>query len=207
MKYPAVLLATIALPFLCAGQTHGKASGKRPALVVRVFNQAGLDRQTLRDAERDAARIFLGAGIQSTVESSSGDFPLRQPRSGELLVRIVDWKPLAATQGMLGYVGVDRASSVRFAAAYQPAVDKIAKAFACEPYQVLGAVIVHEIGHLILGPAHGRHGLMHPNWGPLQFLLIKCRDLEFTSEEAGRLREDVDSMLSAAADSSEPPSH
>ena len=203
VRNPAVIFVTISLPFLGLGQAHQFSAGKKPAIVVHVFNQAGLDPQTLGDAERDAAKIFGDAGIQSTVESSSGDFSVRRPRSGEFLVRIVDRKPITATHGMLGFVAIDRTSNVRFAAVYEPAIDTVAKNFACERYHVVGAVIAHEIGHLILGPAHGRHGLMHPNWGPLQFLQIKFRALEFTPEEAGRLRTDVGRLLAAPADSSD----
>jgi hypothetical protein len=189
-------LAALSLPLLGFARNL-PSHGNRPAIIVRVFNEARLDAATLRRAERQAAKIFEDAGIQSLVETGTGPFSSYPVGGREFLVRIVDRKPLSATPEMLGFVGVDQVSHVRFAAAYEPAVEKTAKGFACETDQVLGTVMVHEIGHLILGPAHARGGIMHPRWGPLEFLLIKVGALEFTPEEAGRLRNEAGRVIAA----------
>jgi hypothetical protein len=205
MGSSTVTLIAMSLPLFCFAADHPLRAARKPAILVRVFNDTRIDAETLRNAEREAAKIFDDAGIQSIIEAGGKDFPSRPARGGEFLVRIVDRKPLDANQQMLGFVGVERATHVRFAAAYRPAVDKTAKGFACETYQVLGAVMAHEIGHLILGPAHARHGIMHPKWGPLQFLLIRSRELEFTPEEAGRLRDDAGRLPLALPDCSDIP--
>jgi len=186
-----VILAALAVPLFCFGSSHSLCDGHQPAITVGVFNEAYIDEETLRNAELDTRKIFDSAGVRAIVQTVTGKFPSHPIESENFLVRIVDRRPLHASPQMLGFVASDPASHIRYAAAYIPAVDRMAKAFACDTHVVLGTVIAHEIGHLILGPSHARKGIMHPQWDPLDFLLIKVNALEFTPAEAGRLRNDA----------------
>jgi hypothetical protein len=184
-------MAALSVPLSCFGRNHTLCAGNQPAITVHVFNDAYIDGETLRKAELDTRKIFDSAGVRAIVQTVSGKFPAHPVGSEDLIVRIVDRRPLHASQQMLGFVASDPVAHIRYAAAYVPAVDRMAKAFACDIHVVLGTVIAHEIGHLILGPSHAPKGIMHPQWDPLDFLLIKVNALEFTPAEAGRLRDDA----------------
>jgi len=54
---------------------------------------------------------------------------------------------------------------------------------------VLGHVLAHEIGHVLLGhTAHGRKGLMQPAWSNLEQSAMRRTPMAFTSEEAESIR-------------------
>ncbi len=58
---------------------------------------------------------------------------------------------------------------------------------------VLGHVLAHEIGHVLLGHnAHGRKGLMQPAWSNLEQSAMRHTPMAFTSEEAESIRRRLD---------------
>ena len=58
---------------------------------------------------------------------------------------------------------------------------------------VLGHVLAHEIGHILLGRfAHAREGLMQANLGPSPQSTMQWRLLSFTPEEAESIRNRLD---------------
>jgi hypothetical protein len=57
---------------------------------------------------------------------------------------------------------------------------------------ILGGVIAHELGHLLLGTnGHSRGGIMQPRWEPDQVQQLMMGSLLFTSEESKLMREEV----------------
>ena len=58
--------------------------------------------------------------------------------------------------------------------------------------QVLGFVIAHEVGHLLLNQqVHSPHGIMRGEWSFLDFRDMTCGMLLFTPQQAEFLRSDV----------------
>ena len=53
---------------------------------------------------------------------------------------------------------------------------------------LLGHVLAHEIGHVLLGSAHSRLGLMSANWDQRGYTKMACGELEFSDDEAQRLK-------------------
>jgi len=79
--------------------------------------------------------------------------------------------------GGLAYVSFDR-------------VRRVADASARNAMDMMGLVMAHEIGHLLL--PHGSHsytGLMRANWDVKDLRLIERADLRFTSAQADLIRE------------------
>jgi hypothetical protein len=57
---------------------------------------------------------------------------------------------------------------------------------------ILGYVMAHEIGHLLLGSnSHSRSGIMQGEWHGDQLRSIALGELLFTAEQAERMRERV----------------
>jgi hypothetical protein len=68
--------------------------------------------------------------------------------------------------------------------------------------QVLGCVLVHELGHLLIGAGHRPNGLMRAAWGKKELDALKQRHLKFNeAEQAAILRK----LRSRAAGSVEGP--
>jgi hypothetical protein len=54
---------------------------------------------------------------------------------------------------------------------------------------ILGCVIAHELGHLLLGPnGHSAGGIMQGEWGPKQLHLALMGGLLFTSQQSKVIR-------------------
>ena len=64
---------------------------------------------------------------------------------------------------------------------------------------LLGHVLSHELGHVILGAGPGDHrfpGLMRAQWGPLEFDRIRHGALKFSQSQAAALRRSITERLS-----------
>jgi hypothetical protein len=54
---------------------------------------------------------------------------------------------------------------------------------------ILGDVIAHELGHLLLGSnTHSREGIMQPHWQAEQLGRIAKGQMHFTPEQASKMR-------------------
>jgi hypothetical protein len=57
---------------------------------------------------------------------------------------------------------------------------------------ILGGVIAHELGHLLLGSdGHSAAGIMQPRWEPSQVRLLMMGTLQFTPEQSKRMGTEV----------------
>ena len=72
--------------------------------------------------------------------------------------------------------------------AYFKAVQNLAKWQQADPGALLGCVIAHEIGHLLLGPGHTKDGVMRSGWNAHELKALRQRWLRFNQEESARIR-------------------
>lgn len=142
-------------------------------LHVLVFNYSGASSTMLTAAESQASRIFSNAGIDlawvhcpipltaKSDEACAADLGV----AGEVRVRILDH----ATENAVGDGVFGFAVAPVFATVYYGNVLRIPTLHIpdYEVPRILGCLIAHEIGHLILGPgAHGLSGIMQARWEP-----------------------------------------
>jgi hypothetical protein len=93
---------------------------------------------------------------------------------------------------MLGFTEVDEVIGISAAGVYYPSAVEVAKKCQADVFQILGAAIAHEVGHLILGAnAHSPGGVMSPHWGPAQYDRISIGELSFSMEQAMLLQDEV----------------
>jgi len=74
---------------------------------------------------------------------------------------------------------------------FYPMVERLSERERADSRQILGAAVVHEIGHLYLGPnqqAHSPAGIMCGVWKHRQFELANLGELHFSQEQGGRIR-------------------
>ena len=63
---------------------------------------------------------------------------------------------------------------------------------------LLGYVIVHEIGHLLLGPGHGPGGIMHSPWKRSEVAALERRWLKFTPAQRADILRNLKKLNSEA---------
>jgi len=156
-------------------------------ITVLVNDSAGVESSVLRNAEREAGRMFDAAGIEiQWVNCAETHECLRILGPKEFVLHIV---PAGNTQSdfvfgeaFLGEDGRGQYSDVFFDRLRQTAGD-------VDLALLLGAVSAHELGHLLLGSnSHSSIGIMEPRWGPEGLRKVGMGMLLFTREQARSMR-------------------
>jgi len=178
---------------LAAEAVHGAVSDKTLGIRVRVNDYAQVSPATLRGAEREAARIIGKAGlrtdwlncpIKSRLEVEQD--PCREPlQPMDIVLRLIpQTQNNKYEDSVFGFAVVPIVASVYVNYAVERAKRDNAE---FEIPMVLGSVIAHEIGHLLLGlNSHSGSGIMQKRWQPNQLRQAVTGNLLFT-EDQGRL--------------------
>jgi hypothetical protein len=69
-----------------------------------------------------------------------------------------------------------------------------------ETAAILGAAMVHELGHLLLGPTHSSEGVMRAEWNKADAWAATQGNLDFTQEQVKLIREEVRRRIRTQAD-------
>ena len=139
-------------------------------LDVRVYDNAGVSKATLRAALDTAARTLRPADVEVswlTCTTSSGGRCTVPLGRGEIMVRLVRSAPGAAREDeSLGTALVDpKTGTGVLATVYVDRVERLARSSEGDLGPLLGRAMAHEIGHLLMGRAgHASRGLMRPRW-------------------------------------------
>jgi hypothetical protein len=173
----------------------------RVRVTVRVYNYAHLSTRTLNSARKEAAAIFAKAGIESEWRvCSSAEDPIpaacNQPlRPGEVALRIVRRpKPQKGALGCTecGTAVEDAGGTGIYATLFYDCLNLMPKAEGLSPSFVLGNLLAHEIGHLLLpGKDHSPQGIMRPQMRDKDWRLAAVGALVFTPNQADRIRKEV----------------
>jgi hypothetical protein len=190
-------LATLVFP-AWARTNHREYS----QLVVSVYDSVGIPRTALAEAEREAERIFKPAGVNvlwmncRTAATSQQDSPaLRPPDCGlvkwpdHLALRIVPRSNRFTNEvfgvAFLSAEGVGCYSDVF----YDHATDLHAESNVSVA-NILGNVIAHELGHLLLGSnSHALSGIMKGRWEGEELNRVAKGGLSFNAEQAEHIRD------------------
>jgi hypothetical protein len=186
-----------------------KPADAEAGIRVHLYNYAGVSQKTLATAKADASAIFQTAGVNvAWVECPLGErdvdkdaachLPL-SPR--DLQMRILDRgmaKRVRVTQHSLGYAlladGFDSIAAVFF----HRAVDLEGSNMATRA-TILGAMMAHEIGHLLLERNHhSKTGVMRASWGDGDLKMAAKGQLRFGAEETQSMASMVLRRIGAA---------
>lgn len=198
-KLAAAMLASIAVP------AHAALA---PVVTVRVLAYPGVfSRQTLRSAGQEAQQIYREAGIETVwlLCSPSGEDPeedagCHQPHNpGDLDLRIVPpsmEKGFPMPDSSYGSAIFDQdGRPTTHAYVFYGRVEKRAKEVPCTAARLLGHVMAHEVGHLLLGRRHAPRGLMSAKWDDKALGAATRGWLSFGTDEAARLQAEVRSRM------------
>ena len=197
LQFPKTCLLSVtfllALAFPAWPETY---PDKRPQLVVSVFNDAQVAAKVLDHAEREASEIFYQAGVD-VIWANCRDQEVRSTDTGgcerfdwptHLAVRILPRSRLLRDEvfGMafLSVEGTGCYSDVFYDRAVALHADgKVGLA------AILGDVIAHELGHLLLGSnAHASWGIMQAHWQGEELRRVAKGNLWFTAGQAEHMR-------------------
>ena len=189
-------LTWIAGLVLCVGLTDRQTASGQPVIHVMVMDRAEVPPDTLQRAQDVATRVFHLSGI-ALVWVDAGTCQARC-----LTVRIVT-QPVSAKSRNPHMLGV--APSTQEARGinlwiFYPRIRAYSAELGMDASQLLGHVMAHEMGHLLLPyGAHSVAGLMRPAWDRAQVQAATEGLLTFTPDQAGLIREHLQASASPTA--------
>jgi hypothetical protein len=158
-------------------------------MYVAICNTSGLPESVISQAKKEIVLVFsvVGADIHwvecvnvSTAKAELGNqlFVVRLRRDG----------PISTSRNValdtMGRAYTNERGSGYLADAYLPSINTLAEECGVERASLLGLVISHELGHLLLGPGHVASGLMYGTWKSHETEAIRKRWLRFDRQQA-----------------------
>jgi len=172
----------------------------RPPLQVFVYNYAPISSGDLKVAKEVAASIYENTGVRvEWLECYFAEGELKHnPDCGRLsptslVVRILPRSKAEALKqppSALGFAMLSNSGELaHYASVFYHRVEELSGIWTSSRPVVLGHVIAHEMGHLLLGQGgHSRTGLMTANWDRGELERVNQRTLSFTSQQAKEIR-------------------
>lgn len=215
------LLGLCLLGSVCSdgGMAQGAPAGGAPgelAINVWVYNYARASRRTLKRARAIAGDVFRRAGVElEWLDWDPGTDRTRAEPTGptDLFLRVLPKTDAAGSgQGdLFGMVHLSEEGGVyRIANVYLDndrtiflhRVTELTRerrpARFCRPATVLGHLIAHELGHLLLGRgSHSPAGITSKPWHTTHLRLAAKGQLVFTEEQAQQIRAALGKRLGA----------
>lgn len=199
-----------------AGLGHAAAaapSETSPAITIHVRNYAGVAPKTLAEAEEVTTGIFRKAGLETrwadvvltpeNGQENSAGHPARTLADIQVSIFPREMSDRdGAPNNVMGVApgnGADRNIVYVFNGNVQTRVWELSSAHSrgridqqVSKAQVLGHVMAHEVGHLLLNQqVHSAQGIMRGEWGLMEFRSAVLGLLLFTPQQSEFLRADA----------------
>ena len=164
---------------------------------VAICNPAGISETVVSQAKAEAEAVYRSAGVR-IVWRDSAEFSIAASREGApwFFIRLRnDNLPRSLGPASLDVMGRAFAEDHGgyMADVYFQAVQATSKLYLYGDTGVLlGFVIAHELGHLLLGPGHSLAGVMQAAWGLKQMCDMRQRRFKFPWDSARRIRQALD---------------
>lgn len=190
-----------------------RSSNTLPVMTIHVSNYAGVDPKELAEAERVATRVFKDSGVTArwvdARDVSAGAYSARLEKYGHgpsqiqlhiqsssmagslgLSSEVMGLAPGNGPDRQLVYVFYDRVKELaQRQVAAQVRGNVVARAGGC---RILGEMIAHEIGHILLNlPGHSETGVMRGNWDLKDLQDVAYGDLLFTKQQSKVIKNEV----------------
>ena len=189
-----------------AGALQAEAPTAPPTITVRIYNMSEADPGEIARAAQEASEIFARTGVELAWADCGG--PAREPLCGKVKgpsavnLRLMPSRlaPAGLPKGVFGFALMATTSGfARTANVYFDRVGAIADGRKYRQAVVLGAMMAHEIGHLLLGEgSHSKYGLMSLPWSPKVLTAADRGMLSFAKREAVRIRKAARARQAAA---------
>ena len=198
MGYGIVLGAlALAAPAMGASREPGEESASRPRITVRVWDQGDFDAGVLGAAEMVVDHIFAKAHVtvswrHCTPSGVEHDSECLEPQGpDEASVRVIDRRTAENARESL-LAGRAVRSSVwegsGLVYVYRDRIEAVSQKADIPVSVILGTVITHEIGHLLLPRGHSALGIMRGEVDLRGWTLAQQGNLLFTAEQSRAFR-------------------
>ena len=195
-----LLTMTITSEFAAANPETNAGEGGL-TITVRVNNFARLNPETVMGAIGQARTVFRKVGIETAWRICSDDSNARPPEcraalgSTELAFNVVGRrKPVTGKLGFTTCAQVfeDQRGLGKYGVIYADCLEKMPGVGGLLPSVMLGHLLTHEIGHLLL-PAedHAPNGVMRAVMRPEEWRLAMIGHLAFLPDQGERLRTEI----------------
>ncbi len=170
-----------------------------PHLTVRLYNDAEVPAAILLDAEKQAVRLFLTVGIElsfAPCPASDRDF---QSAPAKFAACVREWKaptvtiksqPDANSFTALHASAAGAAKDGQITIPYNR-VQSMSEAHGTSLPKLLGYILAHELGHVLLGDNHSQYGIMVATYRQQELQHVETGDLFFTKQQAERMRSEL----------------
>jgi hypothetical protein len=174
---------------------------------VSIYNDAQVPPATLVRAEGIANRILQQAGIEITWFSCGGGSRCETGLDHDhasvqnLSLRVVTCaKTLSNSVFGVSFLGSD--STGKYGDVFYNTARSLSESTHIHLGDMLGHVIAHELGHLLLGSnAHSQLGIMRPHWSSGELRSITMGRLLFTPEQARSMQDQLEDRARLARNS------
>ena len=173
--------------------THSRPADAK--VIVSVYNDAQVPHDILERALQQAARIFSTAGLDvkwlrcthinigvRATACNGFDVP------GHVAVRIIDRGASSKSDAAFGVAFLAPDGTGRYSDVFWKRAQKLHANSKVDLCGILGSVIAHEMGHLLLGSnAHAISGIMRAHWESEELHRIAMGTLMFLPEQSERM--------------------
>lgn len=202
VRKPSSLLAYCTMLLVITSNVFSRPKEANPrALILSVFNDASVPPGTLVQGETRATHILAQAGIQvEWMNCASGgshvpdQFEPPSPCSriaypSHLSVRIVLTVP-SVREDIFGEAFTDKEGKGTYIKLFYAHLADPNAHLPLGDGELLGYVIAHEVGHLLLGTdSHSHEGIMRGHWEDAELREAGKGNLQFTSSQAALMRD------------------
>jgi len=162
------------------------------SITVRLYNVAEAPDNRVARATAEASEIFERVGVSVTWLDCSGPVPQAECNAvrGAAVVNLrlmpAHMQPKQLPRGIFGFAVMStKGGFSSIANVYIERVSEISDGRKYRRDVLLGSMMAHELGHLLLGAnSHSKKGLMTLPWGPKVLLAADRGMLSFSKSEA-----------------------
>jgi hypothetical protein len=176
-----------------------------PVVTVRLYTLDSQAAPHMPRAIAEAARVFDRAGLRvrwfdCTAGETQDPACATAPSPKDIRLRILPGKGGRQFDDALGYALATTQGGGVYANVLFGAVTEVRRGTTVSTAQVLGHVIAHEMGHLLLGTVrHSRTGVMTAKWEHEELMRIGRREMRFDDQQTRRIRETARARMLADA--------
>ena len=184
-------------------ETNGNSIPREapPLVTISVFDRAGVPTELLTAAEGEASRIFLQAGVETSWLNCSKPLTVGQSEAmpcgtigtGHLIVEIL---PDANSQRLhfhlevLGTATLVGKGQGFYCYLFYDRIERLARGSQLSQPILLGDVLAHETGHLMLGSnSHSLVGIMSGKWSGDGLRRVSQRVMFFDPSQSRTIRQ------------------
>jgi hypothetical protein len=194
---------TLLLALILSHASLGAEGDEARAVSIRIHDYAHLHDAELARAQEVVSGMYGAIGVRTdwleSLQQSDGVFDgsgARDCKTSDLMVIILTGA--MANRGVIpgsiiGFAAAEPGVGGRIAYVIYDRVRDIARGTLVDDMRMMGIVMAHEIGHLLLThQSHSDGGLMRGRWQPFEFRSARPGDLHFSELQAVEIRRTLD---------------